>query len=62
MIWHERWRLGRAYESELAYSIRDVAYESESEGVCNAAPEIPEWNLWLSTLFNMYYLDERIVI
>ena len=49
MIWDERWRLGRVYDSkrvydsELAYSIHDVAFESER--VCDAAPEIPDWSL-----------------
>ena len=49
MIWDERWRLGRVYDrkrvydSEVAYSIHDVAFESER--VCDAAPEIPDWSL-----------------
>lgn len=47
MTWHERWRLDRAYESEA---------------VNDAAPEIPDWSLWMSDRFNMYYLDSWIVI
>ena len=56
MIWHERWRLGRAYEGELVYGIRDVTWSLWCNPKNNGLKLMNEY-----ALFNMYYLDGWIV-